>query len=386
MKIDIIAAALPPRLDGIGDYTANIARELARSAQVRILTAQGQNPAPIQNVEVLRAFNIEARSSVHGITQTVKDAGPDWLVLQYNPFSYGKWGFNPALPRAIRNSIRETGTRFALMIHEAYVPVTSWKTGLMTIWQRWQWRSLCRSAEVVFTSVQGYAERVRDAFPKKRVVHLPVGSNVDICPIGRSEARERLGIAEDTVVLGLFGSSHPSRSIEPVRASVDVLTAEGRNAVLLYIGPNEVEIRSELGGRPVLAEGPLPPDEVSRRFAAMDIYLAPFSDGVSTRRTSFMTALQHGRSVVGTDGPLTDSILKSADGSAFLLADSGNSEEFAVLVQRLAASADIRAEFGDRAAVLYAQEFDWPTITTRMINAIRLESEVRPLKNGIENG
>ena len=42
----MIAAALPPQLDGIGDYSARVAAELAHSAEVTVLTG-APDPDPI---------------------------------------------------------------------------------------------------------------------------------------------------------------------------------------------------------------------------------------------------------------------------------------------------------------------------------------------------
>ena len=91
MRIHIIAAALPPQLDGIGDYTANLAAELAHSATVTVLTG-APTPDLIPGVQVETAFSADNPRSVWNLVSRVAADPPDWVLLQYNPFSYGRWG------------------------------------------------------------------------------------------------------------------------------------------------------------------------------------------------------------------------------------------------------------------------------------------------------
>ena len=134
MKITIIAAALPPQLDGIGDYTACLAAELARAASVTVLTG-ARAPDPIPGVRIETVFSADAPASVQGIADVVKANPPDWALLQYNPFSYGKWGRNLHLPRVMARIKRECPqTRFALMVHEPFVPIITPQFAVMATW------------------------------------------------------------------------------------------------------------------------------------------------------------------------------------------------------------------------------------------------------------
>lgn len=366
MKITIIAPALPPKLDAIGAYTALLAAELARSAEVAVLTELGHEYDPVPGVAVHGAFDPERPESVSRIPSLIAADPPDWLLLQYNPFSYGRWGFNPFLPQAMRAIKRRSPhTRLAVMVHEPFVPFLSsenWKFAIMTVWQRWQLWALGRTADVMFFSIELWAQKFGRWFRGKPVRHLPVGSNVPRVAITRDEARRRLGIAEGTSVLGVFGTAHPARLLPWVRQAAEAVAGEGRDMLILHIGPDADLVRRLMGSLPLRADGPLPAEEVSRRFAAMDVYLIPFADGVSTRRTSLMTSLQHGLATVATVGRSTDSILRNAGGRALLLAPTDAPEEFCRSAVQLAADAPLRGTLGSAAQSLYDDQFDWPRI------------------------
>jgi len=52
--------------------------------------------------------------------------------------------------------------------------------------------------------------------------------------------------------------------------------------------------------------GGLTPEDLSSHVAACDVLIQPYLDGVSTRRTSFMAGLAHGRAIVTNHGRATE--------------------------------------------------------------------------------
>jgi glycosyltransferase involved in cell wall biosynthesis len=378
VKITIIAAALPPQLDGIGDYSALLAAELARTQDVTILTG-APTPDPIPGVRIETVFSVDDPRSVQGIAEFVKTNPPDWVLLQYNPFSYGRWGLNLHLPHIMAQIKRlYPQTRFALMVHEPFVPIITPQFAVMATWQRWQLWRLGQTADVVFFSIDPWAKRFQRWFPKKPVLHLPVGSNIPLVPISRQEARARLGIGEDTVVLGLFGTASSGRMLERTIESLAALRSASIPAQVLYVGPHQTAICAALGSEDVIAGGPYAAEEVSRRLSAMDIYLAAYVDGVSTRRGAFMAALQHGIATVGTRGPLTDALLDQEAGKAFLLADVTDPPAFSTAIASIAGSEETKQRLGQEALRLYEREFAWANTARKLCVSLTESANRQP--------
>ena len=370
MKIHIIAAALPPQLDGIGDYTANLAAELARLATVTVLTG-APAPDPIRSVRVETAFSADDPRSVWNLVDRVAADPPDWVLLQYNPFSYGRWGLNLHLPRVMQDIKRRCpGTKFALMVHEPFVPIISPQFAVMATWQRWQLWALGRSADRVFFSIGPWAKRFRKWFPHTEVSHLPVGSNIPLVPISRTEARERLGIPKGTFVLGLFGTMHISRMLERIQDAAQTVSQNGQKVLVLYIGKDEQAIRPALSDVPLLAGGPFPGEEISRRFAAMDVHLTAFSDGISTRRGSVMCGLQHGVATVGTYNYNTDAIFMEENGRSLLLAPADDAPKFNTHVLEVLQQPALRVALADSGQRLYQKHFGWDRIASQLCSAL----------------
>ena len=369
MKLAITFPVLPPVLDGIGDYTARIAEELAKRHEVQVLTAQADF-APIPGVTV-RHTNTESQPFVSGgLSSLVKDEVPDWLVVQYNPFSWGRYGFNLGLPEVLRKLKRTYhGLRVAVMVHEPYVPINSWQFAVMTVWQRWQLWRLGHVADLMFGSIEEYVRRVKKLVPRTPTHHLPVGSNIPRFENAKNEARDTLGLQDPVFLVGLFGSGFVNGMLPYVRAAMEALSTRSKSVCLIYIGTKGDLVRAALDGVPLHDMGPLSYTDVSRCFAAMDMYLAPFVDGVSTRRGSFMVGLEHAVPSVTTMGKNTDAVLREHDGRAFRLATSVSN--FAYHAVRVMEDPGAGAAMGQRGRDLYCSEFGWDVISQRMVSFMK---------------
>jgi glycosyltransferase involved in cell wall biosynthesis len=118
----------------------------------------------------------------------------------------------------------------------------------------------------------------------------------------------------------------------------------------------------------MIAFGPQPADEVSRLFAAMDVALMSFIDGVSTRRSSFMTALSHGVATVTTFGKATGPLLReAAERQCFLAAAADDPAAYARAVNCLAADAAYRARVARAGEAWAERHVGWPRAAERVL-------------------
>jgi len=368
MRLGIIAPALPPQRDGIGDYTANLIATLKQHHHIVVFLPQERSYHSIPGVEIATPFSSSHPKSVLNLVKAAADYRPDWLLLQYNPFSYGRWGFNPWLPYAMR-AVKRQGIHFAVMFHETFVPVLNWKFAIMTTWQRFQVRELWRASDRCFISIEAWwHQQLARWSGGPRPLHLPVGSNVPYLGIPPDEARSRLSIPPDMLVLGYFGTVHGALLLNYLREAQKRLQSRSLTSLFLYIGPNKQEMCAFFENLPIMAEGHCPPDEASLRLSAIDIYLAPFVDGVSTRRSSYITALAHRLPSVGTLGSNTDSLWPPADGRAFLLSPAVDEEAFLDAVTLLALHPERRTAMGLEARAFYEAHFSWEKIGAQLIS------------------
>jgi glycosyltransferase involved in cell wall biosynthesis len=375
MRIDLVFPILPPRLDGIGDHTAHLAQALARRGHdVRVLTGHEQT-GDLGGVDVVGAYDLNPIWKITDLVEAVRRTPPDWLFLQFNQFSYGPLGFNPFLPWTLyRLQEHLPQTRIAMMAHEEFVPANNVRNAVMATWQRTQFWALGRIADVIGYSTSAWMEKFRPWFPTTPACHLPVGSNLPVSSLARDEARAKFKLRAPFVI-GYFGSVSGSRYLDHIRSSLQKLDRDASERIeLLYIGRYGSVLRDALPGLPVRDLGALPAPDAADAFAAMDLYLAPFVAGVSTRRGSFMAALQHCVPTVATAGTQTDPILRRNDGNAFVLRPETDVDGFAEAASALQRDPETRKQLGRFAHRLYRDEFDWPVLARRVEEVLRRNS------------
>jgi glycosyltransferase involved in cell wall biosynthesis len=359
MQLAILARDTGGRVDGITEFALRLAEALR---------AEGTFAVDLwlrMEAGSWRRANMDERGSPE-VAPSVPLADYDAAVVQYNPFMYGRWGFAPGLPLMLARRRPQT---LALMVHEPYVPLSDWRSAVMGGWQRAQLLALRLECDVVFTSIEAWAARFARGRPRRPTFHLPVGSNLPDKRDARQAERARLGLADDTLVLAAFGTGHPSALTRYVVAAANEVAAEDIQLTLLNLGAGAPPLHGLDSRIAVHQPGWQPPDELARLLGAADVFLAPFVDGVSTRRSTVMAALQHGLAVLGTDGPLTDGLLRRAP-DALVLVPVARPDVFSRAAARLACSVDGRRSLAERGRALYEQTFDWPVLASRVSAAL----------------
>lgn len=355
-RIAVVARASAGSTDAVSDHAGRL---------VEALNAAGADAG-----RVLRLPDGRWTTSAGRLPAAV--GGYDLVVLEYNPFVWGRRGFAPWLVLDLwRLRLRRRRPAILIFFHETYVDLRlPWRWTAMALWQRLQLRLLRPAADVVFVSIERWAEVLAELWPPRPTEHVPVGSNLPDRREQREAARSRLGVASDDVVLATLSGGEPTRRIELVAAAVRAVLGEGRAPVLLALGAGGAIPAGLPPNVRVEQPGFLEADELARLLAAADIFLAPFADGVSTRRGSLMAALQHGIPVVGTAGHLTDD-LWVAHRAAVRLVPVDRPDLFAALTVELARDVELRRAAGRAARVLYESAFDWPLVGARVLELAR---------------
>jgi glycosyltransferase involved in cell wall biosynthesis len=294
-------------------------------------------------------------------------ADDDVLLVQYNPFSYARWGFAPWLAVELIRARRRR--RVALMVHEPYVPMRNLRWSLMGAWQRLQLWLLWLSASVVLASIEPWTTRLARWRPRRPVYHLPVGSNLPDRRARREEARRRLGITADEVVLATLGSRSPAWLGGPVLAAATAVAATGCPASVLLLGADAPDVDGLGDVLRVRRPGWLCDEDLAAALAAADLFLLPLADGVSTRRTTLMAALQHAVPVIATRGPLTDRQLAET-GNALQLVPVARADLFGEAARALAEDPAARARLGRAGRSLYETAFAWEPTAVRLLRAL----------------
>jgi len=364
MRIALLSGAFPPQFDGIGDYSWWLSQALAELGhEVVVFTSFPQDRPKPANVEVVCCFDPLKPQTISELPRAIRKTGRfDWLIVQYNPFSFGRWGLSPGLVPALRSA----SIPIALMFHETYVPLWPWRYTVMRLWQYPQFALLVRAGRCHFVSTERWVPQVR-RWTKRPCFVLPVGPNLPRSQLAKAEARAKLGLPADALILGVFGFSHGSKRTDWVGAAAKRIYARHGQTRVLSVGQIGKELAAVCGSVPVDCHPSLPGAEVSLRLRAMDLFLAPLTDGISTRRGSVIAAFQHGLPVCSTVRPESDRLLRELGSPALALAPADDENRFLDAAEALAERCLLNPDLGTDLAKLHDEHFAWPVIARRLI-------------------
>jgi glycosyltransferase involved in cell wall biosynthesis len=370
MRIALLSGAFPPQFDGLGDHNWWLSQALAQQGHdITVFTSfPSDRPQPAPNVQVLPCFEASKSQTVRAILPLLqKGDGFDWLIVQYNPFSFGNRGFAPGLISTLRSVQIPIGCIF----HETFaVPLWPWQHILMRLWQYPQFVSLLRIGRCHFVASERWLGQVRQ-WAKGPSILLPVGSNLPLCPLTKQQARKQLGLRQDALILGVFGFGHISKRTEWIGAAARRVHSRFPRTEVLCVGQVGNWVKSSCGDVPVRLDGSLPGPEACLRLRAMDLFLAPVSDGISARRGSVVAALQHGLPVCSTVKKHTDRFLQEFSSPAFSLTPSDNPELFAENAPRMAELSLEQPELGRDLVKFHDRFFAWPVLAEQLVGVLR---------------
>lgn len=289
----------------------------------------------------------------------------DVVILQYNPFSFARRGFAPDL---LTRWLRLRKPRTAVMVHEPFVPIGDWRSAAMGGWQRVQLGAIAARCDHVFVSIEGWRRLLGRS--GRSALHLPVPSLLPDRRAARTQARAQLCLREDQVAVATLSSGHPSHDGALVEAAARAVTASCEEPALLALGAASSALQLPSGVREI-RPGRLDDVSLAEHLAAADLFLAPLIDGVSTRRTSVMAALQHQIATVGTYGELTDPLFATARDAGPVLVEVNDPDRFAAVAGRLASDAGERAAVAAHGRALYEDQFDWSSLLARLLPVLK---------------
>lgn len=350
-------APRPAHHDAILGFTEHLSAALARRPDIAAsLLLRRRRAAWCTDVG-------DAAATLH---EALRQTGASELALQYNPFSYGHWGVAPGLLAELLAARRHGSLRrLVLVVHEAFVVMPGLRYSLMAAVQRRQLGALMRLADVVLATTEAWLpvlESVRRGTP---VAVIPVGSNMPDQRADRAATRTALGACAETLVVATFGMGRPHQLVGHVAAGLRLALADGHEVVFVSLGHASDELPLEHRRLRIVRPGPQPAVELARLLAGADLFLAPYADGVTTRRTTLMAALQHGLCVVSTAAePSRHCSLREP---ALGLAPIADEARFALLCRTLAGDAAARLRYGLAARQLYEQHYSWEAIAARFV-------------------
>jgi glycosyltransferase involved in cell wall biosynthesis len=362
----MLTGEYPPQPGGVSDYSQLVARALADAGdRVTVWAPASAGDAPDEvypGVAVRRLpdnFGRRSRRLLDRYLDTLPQ--PRRLLVQYVPHAFGWKAANVPFCLWLRSRRRDA---LWIMFHEVAYPrgaEYSLAENALSVVTRWMAATAGRAAQRIFVSIPAWQPLLESMIGTGRSIQwMPVPSNVPFVGdlAGTALVRSRVGQGHPLVGhVGTYG-----RLIRPMLTACLPALLATTDCRFLLLGRRGNEFRDELfadhpelGGR-IVAPGEQSLDELSRHVSACDVMLQPYPDGITSRRTSVMVSLSHGRPAVTTFGHLSEPFW--TDCGAVVLVPANEPAALADATASLMADPLRLRDLSARGRALYSEEFD----------------------------
>lgn len=324
LKIGLVTGEYPPMEGGVGSFTQELARAIARHGhEVHIITslqARGQDSkrriwSPHEPINVGYAWlhpriNRWHWSAVAAIANIALEQELQIVNLQFQAAAY-----DMKIPALNALAWRLHGvSKTVVTFHDLRFPYLFPKAGRL---RPWIVNRLAKSADGVIVTNDEDKEQLLDAGVKSiDLVRIPIGSNIRADNVSSQveidALRDELGLYEGQILLGYFGFLNASKGADIL---LQALAKLDNNTHLIFLGASmgssDPENKNFLAHIQQLIHdfqldsrihwsGFQEDSTLSTFFQAADMMVMPYRDGVSLRRGTLMAILAHGRPLITT--------------------------------------------------------------------------------------
>jgi len=362
----LLTGEYPPQRGGVSDYSRTLAAGLADagdSVEVWAPPCRGSDGSESRH-EGVTVHRLPDRFGPLSLVVLTRALGrlpaPHRILVQYVPHAFGWKGANLPFCLWLRSRRHDS---IWVMFHEVLFLAEddrSMSRHALAAVTRLMATLVASAADRAFISIPGWRAILEPLLPPgTSLTWMPVPSAIPVVedPAATAAIRARYGAGHPLVGhFGTYGGAVGTMLEETLR----LLAVMSDCHVLLLGERSDAACRAltsahpSLAGR-IFATGRLTARAISHHVAACDVMLQPYPDGISSRRTSAMVALAHGRPVVTTTGWLTEPMW--ADAGAAVLAPVDDPHALAAAAASILFDVSRREAIGRRAAALYDARF-----------------------------
>jgi hypothetical protein len=251
IKLVFICGTLEPGKDGVGDYTRRLAGEMIRQGHEASIVAihdgytseifVGFQHDEETTVPVLRIPSAASKKSLLSYATTfISDANPDWISLQYVPFSFHHKGLHLGLSGILKEIV--AGRKWHIMFHEIWVGLergSKWKFMLLGFFQQLLIKQLLNNLSI--KNIHTHSNFYKALLEQKKIKSelLPLFSNLTKSNLHREPRPNPFFLSENELGFVFFGTIHKTTSLLDFLKAIKLFESKtGKRIRLFFIGKN----------------------------------------------------------------------------------------------------------------------------------------------------
>lgn len=314
MKILFIANNFPPIVDGVGDYTYNIAKQFSEHGH-EVYVICKKNPkinTEICRMAVLPIVDKWDFDCYKLIIRFIKEKKIDFVSLQYVPHGFHPKGLSFPIIK-LTKEIKKSNTKLFTFFHEVSVEKEKGniRRTLLSIVMQYISKKIIENSDYVATSIEYYRNMMIKLVPYKEIIPLiPIASNIPETKISEKELfdlKKKIAPSNE-IIISFFG-------IRNIQISIDAiveLKKEGYKIKVLLIGKTSNNLPLNLP-KDTIKTGILNIEDIDKYFKLSDIFILPagVKSGCAFKSGSLATAIQNSIPIISNKGIMTSNCLQN---------------------------------------------------------------------------
>lgn len=251
MKILFICGSLEPGSDGVGDYARRLALEIIKcghdaallSIHDQFINKISENTETLENlqIKILRIpYMLSIKNNIEAANSWINNYNPDWLSLQYVPFSFNDKGIPFGLSNYLSNFTQKR--YWHIMFHELWVGMEEKSSLKYKLWGYIQKKTIKQllvklKPALIHTQTKLYQIQLSNLGYDAK--YLPLFSNI---PVIENKAIKPKNIHDKKIIFVVFGTIHPGVPIENFAQEAAMYKHKTTNEIeLILIGRTGVQ-------------------------------------------------------------------------------------------------------------------------------------------------
>ena len=328
MKILFITNNLPPIVDGVGDYTYNIATQFAKhNHEVYIICRNDSRiNTNVLGMTILPIIDKWNYNCYKHITDFIQEKAIDAVSLQYVPHGFHSKGL-PFPIIKLTKEIKRSNAKLFTFFHEVSVEKEKGniKRTILSMLMQHLSKRIIENSDYIATSIEYYRNMILRLVPdKKEITLIPIASNIPETKLSKEELFDlkKTLAPNDETIISFFGIRNIQTSID----AISELKENGQKLKVQLIGKTSKHLPNNLP-TDTIKTGTLDIEEIDQYLKISDIFILPENNdaGCSFKSGSFATGLRNNLPIITTKGKLTSKELCNQDN--ILFCDFTNSNE-----------------------------------------------------------
>ena len=312
MKILFISNHMPPIVDGVGDYTYNLAHEFAyHGHEVTIISSNcPEIKTNVEGITILPIITKWNKKAGKQVATLVKEHNIDIVSLQYVPHGYHPKGLPFGLI-PMMHTIKKTKVKIMIFFHEVCIDYRGWNIKhILCSWGiKYIAKKLIKNSDYVATSIEHYVKRIQKLHKNINVPAIRIASNIPFHTYNTEHLKHlknKIAPNGEFIVL-FFGKRDINYQVEAIQE----LISQEYKIIVLSVG--NTLFLSQNYKIPMYKTGLLDINDISQYFQIADCFCLPENEksGATFKSGSLAAGLQYGLPIITNSGFMTEKTLQN---------------------------------------------------------------------------